>query len=143
MNFNDLVSWLLRSRWHVILSSSLMLVQVTGRKTGRLVRLPVNYHTEGDELWVISSRDRVWWRNLQADPLAVLWLRGEQVSARGELVLDEGLVAARLSKLCKDDAGLARALSIRLDETKTPLVEDLHGVALQRMFVKFTLQAAL
>ena len=118
-----------------------MLVQLTGRKTGHLVRLPVNYHIEGDELWVISSRDRVWWRNLQDNSLAVLWLRGKPVSARGELVLDDARVAARLSMLCTGDARLARALKIRLDETRTPLAEDLHAGALHRMFVKFTLQA--
>ena len=140
MNFNDVIAWLLHSPWHRIMSSSLMLVEVTGRKTGRPVRLPVNYHSDIAELWVLSSRNRIWWRNLQDNPLAHLWLRGQPVTARGTVVLDEELVAARLSKLCAADARLARALNIHLDEQKTPLVEDLQRTARQRMFVKFVLQ---
>ena len=137
MKFNDIVAWLLRSPLHGIMSGSVMLVEVTGRKSGQPVRLPVNYNREGADLWVISSRDRVWWRNLQANPRAALWLVGQQVSAQAEVLLDEALVAARFTKLFAGDPRLAGLLKIRLDENGFPNAEDLQRLAHERLFVKF------
>ncbi len=64
MNGNSFVSLLLRSPLHGFVSGNTMLVSVTGRKTGRVVTIPVNYVQEGDILWVLSYRERTWWRNL-------------------------------------------------------------------------------
>ncbi len=82
------------------MGGSAMLIQVTGRKSGRLVQLPVNFHRRGSDLWVLSSRERVWWRNLRENPAATLWISGQQVAARAELVLDETAVQYGLDWLC-------------------------------------------
>ena len=53
------------SHWHRLerVLGDTRLITVTGRKTGRKYTTPVGYYQEGDTLWVISSRDRTWWRN--------------------------------------------------------------------------------
>jgi deazaflavin-dependent oxidoreductase (nitroreductase family) len=136
MKINDLVAWLLRSPLHRLMGKSTLLIQVTGRKTGRMVRLPVNFQREGSELWVISSRERVWWRNLKENPLAVLWIGGRQSAARAELVLDESAVSERLARLCAQEKWMARVLHVRLDAKSNPLPEDLNRLAHERLFVR-------
>lgn len=65
MNGNSFMTFILRSPMHGILSGSTMLITVTGRKSGRPITTPVNYYQKGDTLWVISNRERSWWRNLK------------------------------------------------------------------------------
>ncbi|MGE5642713.1 MAG: nitroreductase/quinone reductase family protein, partial [Byssovorax cruenta] len=65
MNGNDFISWVLRSPFHGMLSNSMMLITVTGRKTGKKYTTPVGYFRENGDLLVLTSRDRTWWRNLQ------------------------------------------------------------------------------
>lgn len=65
MNGNDFMAWVLRSPLHGILSKGMMLITVTGRKTGKKYTLPVEYFEADGFLWIVTSRDRTWWRNLQ------------------------------------------------------------------------------
>jgi deazaflavin-dependent oxidoreductase (nitroreductase family) len=76
---NPAVVWLLRSPLHVVLDSALMLVTVTGRRSGRRYTIPVGYQRDGDSLRVLVSKAKrkQWWRNYLAPrPIEVL-LRGE------------------------------------------------------------------
>ena len=66
MNGNDFMSWVLRSPLHGMLSNGMMLITVTGRKTGKKYTTPVEYFREDGNLWVMTSRDRTWWKNLKA-----------------------------------------------------------------------------
>ena len=53
---------------------------VRGRRTGRVVRFPVQYAVDGDDLVVVPGHaDRKsWWRNLRGEGAAVrVRLRGE------------------------------------------------------------------
>jgi deazaflavin-dependent oxidoreductase (nitroreductase family) len=76
---NPAVVWLLRSPMHRLLDAGLMLVTVTGRRSGRRYTIPVGYQREGDSVRVLVSKARrkQWWRNYLAPrPIEVL-LRGE------------------------------------------------------------------
>ena len=80
MNGNDFMAWILRSPLHGMLSNGMMLITITGRKTGKKYTTPVGYYMEGETMWVITSRERTWWKNLQGgakvDLLLKLWKRG-------------------------------------------------------------------
>jgi deazaflavin-dependent oxidoreductase (nitroreductase family) len=68
------------------LSSRLMLLSHTGRQTGRVYRQPVSYVADGDTL--LTPGGGKWTSNLrEGDPVAIR-LRGRDVAARPELVLD-------------------------------------------------------
>ena len=43
MNGYDFVAWLLRSPFHGMLSNGMMLITVSGRKTGKKYTTPVDY----------------------------------------------------------------------------------------------------
>ena len=83
MNLIDVVAGLLRYRLYWLMGRDTILVKVKGRKSGRMVQFPVNINRDGADFWVISSRDRVWWRNLQSDPTATLWLGGQTIGCQG------------------------------------------------------------
>jgi len=64
---NPAVRALLRSPAHRLVSGHLMLLTVTGRRTGRTFTFPVGYREDGDRLRVhVASPERKrWWRNLR------------------------------------------------------------------------------
>jgi len=136
MNFNDVASRILRSPFYWMMGSSTILIQVTGRKSGREIRLPVNFQRRQSELLVISSRNRTWWKNLEVNPRVLIWISGKQVSVQAVLVLDEADVRAQLVEVCEMQPWLARRLGVQFDAKNSPLEADLDRVALERLFVK-------
>lgn len=63
MTGNDFVKFFLRTPLHVFMGD-LMIITVTGRKTGKKYSTPVGFYREHGILWVLTSRNRTWWRNL-------------------------------------------------------------------------------
>jgi deazaflavin-dependent oxidoreductase (nitroreductase family) len=64
---NPLVSTVLRSPLHPLLSRRLALITVTGRRSGREYTFPVAYTRDGDTVTIVvgwPERKR-WWRNLR------------------------------------------------------------------------------
>ena len=76
------------------LSSRLMLLFFTGRKTGRSYRQPVSYVRDGDVL--LTPGGGQWKLNLRADEPVTIRLRGRDVTARPEFVRDADEVDALL-----------------------------------------------
>ena len=68
------------------LSGALMLVTLTGRKTGKTYRQPVSYVPDGDTL--LTPGGGKWKANLREGQPVRLRLRGRNVIARPELVKD-------------------------------------------------------
>jgi hypothetical protein len=70
---------LLRSPAHGLLSKRLLLITVTGRRSGRVFTIPVSYLDRGDTILIEPSAPerKVWWRNLRgAGAPVTLRLRG-------------------------------------------------------------------
>jgi hypothetical protein len=60
MWFNPIMIWLLKSPLHGMISKGVMLVTVTGRRTGKSISTPTNYLLDGNTIRVISWRERKW-----------------------------------------------------------------------------------
>ena len=138
MNGNTFVTFILRSPLHGLMSGSTMLITVTGRKTGSLITTPVNFYQEGDTLWVISSRERTWWRNLKGGAAVKLRLRGREESGTGEVLLDEAEVAPQIGEYVRHLPMSARALGVRLQDGQ-PNLEDLRRLAQGRVMIRIKL----
>lgn len=134
MTGNDFVAWLLRSPLYFLLGNT-MLLTVTGRKTGREYATPVGYYRSHGELWVISSRDRTWWRNLRGGAPVKMHLRGKDETGYAEAVLEESAVAARLEEYLQRVPMAARPLGVRLENGK-PHPQDIARLAGERLFVR-------
>lgn len=135
MNGNDFMSWVLRSPFHGMLSNGMMLISVTGRKTGRTYTLPVGYYTEGDYLWVITSRDRTWWKNLQGGAQVNLLLKRKPVQAFAETETDEKSVEARMYEYLRHVPQAAKPMKVRI-ENGEPNAADIAATAKDRLFIR-------
>jgi deazaflavin-dependent oxidoreductase (nitroreductase family) len=89
---------LLRLPFPTPVSGSLMLVSLTGRKTGRQYQQPVSYVPDGDTL--LTPGGGKWKLNLQEGQPVRIRLRGREVLARPELIEDAPEVE-RLLRLMK------------------------------------------
>jgi len=103
---NPLVAWLLRSPLHRLLDGGLMLITVTGRRSGRRYTIPVGYQRDGDVLHVLVSKARrkQWWRNYREPGHVEVQLRGERWRGTAHVVAVESdlfcdVVAATLRRL--------------------------------------------
>ena len=75
---NPLVCAVLRSPLHWLLSLGLMLITVTGRRSGRRYTIPVGYHQLDDCIVVLvaEARSKQWWRNYRIPGGVELHVRG-------------------------------------------------------------------
>jgi deazaflavin-dependent oxidoreductase (nitroreductase family) len=135
MDGNSFISWVLRSPLHRLLSGGMLLITVTGCKTGKKYTLPVGYYREGDSLWVISSRDRTWWLNVKQGAQVNIRLQGKEVNGFAEAILDEGSVAARVGEYLRHVPMAARPLGVRM-EGGVANPEDAMRLAKERLFVR-------
>jgi deazaflavin-dependent oxidoreductase (nitroreductase family) len=84
--YNPLVRWLLRSPLHGLMSRSTVLVTVAGRKSGRAYTVPTSYARDGDTLWIVTRRDKTWYRNVRGGAPVELQLGGRQVRGFAEVL---------------------------------------------------------
>jgi hypothetical protein len=135
MTGNDFINWVLRSPFHGVLSNGMMLITVTGHKTGRKYTIPVGYYREGQYLWVITSRSRTWWRNLLGGADVGLLLKREPVHAYAEPELDEKFVETQLVQYLRHVTPAAKSLGIRMENSQAN-AEDVERIAKDRLFVR-------
>lgn len=140
MTGNDFMAWILRSPFHGMLSNGMMLITITGRKTGKEYTIPVGYYREGEYLWVITSRDRTWWKNLRGGAEVGLLLKRKHVTAIAEPDLDEKAVEGRMYEYLRYVPQAAKPMGIRMENGK-PNAEDIARTATDRLFVRLKLPA--
>jgi deazaflavin-dependent oxidoreductase (nitroreductase family) len=138
MSGNDFMSWVLRSPLHGMLSNGMLLITVKGRKTGRQYTTPVGYYRENGYLWVITSRDRTWWKNLRGGAEVSLLLKHKPVIALAEPDLDAKAVEERMHEYVKHVPQAAKPLGIRV-ENGNANAEDITRTAKDRLFVRLQL----
>jgi deazaflavin-dependent oxidoreductase (nitroreductase family) len=143
MWFNPIMTWLLRSPLHGLISGNTMLMTYQGRKSGKTYTTPVNYlrmqDSEGQYLLTTSKRDRTWWRNLRGGASVTLRLRGKDLRARAEAIEDEPAVAGELGAFFKQAPKMAKYFDVRLNADETPVQEDLVKAAQARVVVRSVL----
>jgi hypothetical protein len=84
---NHLVKAILRSPAHGMLSDRLLVMTVTGRRTGKRRSFPVAYRLDAEDKLYIHidwPEKKLWWRNLKAPAPVSVRLRGTQLSGIGE-----------------------------------------------------------
>jgi len=140
MTGNDFVTFFLRTPFHVFLSNT-MRITVTGCKMGKKYSTPVGFYRQDDHLWVMTSRDRTWWRNVKNGENVTLLLKGKTVSAFAEAELDEEAVETHLLDYIQHIPMAARSLGLRI-ENKIPDPEDMKRLAKDRLFVKIRVKPA-
>lgn len=136
---NPVMEFILRAPLlHRIVSHTLMLISVRGRKTGRVYTTPVGFHWLDDAMYVPTAS--TWSRNLRGGARVVLTYRGRPRGGHGELIEDTGEVAAVYRRLL-DEVGIgnARRLGFRVNEQRDPTDAELRQAVAERAIVRITL----
>ena len=98
--FNPLAARILASRLHWLLSSRLIDITYTGRRSGRTFSLPVTYARHDDTTLVAvvgQPEAKTYWRNFIGEPGTVeLFLRGKPVWAKARTLREGGAEAGAL-----------------------------------------------
>lgn len=98
--FNPLVAAILRSPAHRLVSGALLLLTVTGRRSGRRFTFPVMYAHDGDDvlIFVGMHEEKQWWRNLRGGADVSARVRGAEETWRADLLEgDRAALAAPLA----------------------------------------------
>jgi deazaflavin-dependent oxidoreductase (nitroreductase family) len=134
---NAFVKFFLRTPLQALMWDT-MLITVRGRKTGKLYTTPVGFYRESDYLWVMTSRNRTWWRNVRGGAKVKLLLHGHELEGLAEPVLDEGSVTLRIDDYVRHIPMSAKPLGVRF-ENGVVNTEDAKRLAKERLFVKIAL----
>ena len=140
MWFNPIMRALLRSPLHSLVSRNMMLMTYIGRKSGKSYTIPMNYLTIDQALYTISTRERVWWRNLRAGAEVSLRLQGKDVTARAESIEEMAEVARYMEQSFEVDPRMARYMDVRIDPDGTPNPEDIDRLAQEKVVVSMILK---
>jgi deazaflavin-dependent oxidoreductase (nitroreductase family) len=79
---NPVVRALLRSPLQRLVPG-VMLISVTGRRSGRTIATPVQYVRRDEQVYVLTRAHRQWWRNLLGGAPVELRLRGRTLRGVG------------------------------------------------------------
>jgi len=120
------------------LSTNLMLISYTGRKSGKAYRQPVSYVRDGDVL--LTPGGGRWTLNLAGGQPARIRLRGRDQPARPELVTDPAEVERLLGTIAGQNPRAARFIPIprRPDGRLDPGILDTalrHGFCIVRWHI--------
>lgn len=85
---NSVIVAVLRSPLHWLLSAGLILITVTGRRTGRRYTIPVGCQPHDGQLIVMVSKARRknWWRNYEASGPVEVLLKGTSRAGTAEVI---------------------------------------------------------
>jgi len=136
MWFNPMMIWLLKSPLHGMISKGVMLVTVTGRKSGKSISTPTNYLHDGNTLRVISWRERTWWRNLKGGAEVQILLAGRSAEGRGQVIEEEKTVAQSLFDFYQKVPQNAKYVKISLDAAGMPVHTDCELAAQKMVMIR-------
>jgi hypothetical protein len=121
---NPLLVAVLKSPLHRLASKDYMVLVLTGRKTGRIYRIPVGRHQSDGTLTVGAAG--TWRRNLRGGATVRIVLDGRDREARAELEEEPDRVAQVYKRLL-DQYGIrkARALGLKVNLDRLPTLEEL------------------
>src|SRR2546422_11467098 len=121
--FNPLMRLVLGGRAHGMLSSRLMLLSFSGRRTGRSYTTPVSYVREGTNLLVPGGG--AWWKNLTSGTARVR-LQGTWHVVTPEVIREPVALSAVLGRMLAINRAIAVFTGIRPGSDGRPFAESLE-----------------
>jgi deazaflavin-dependent oxidoreductase (nitroreductase family) len=96
---NPMMTWLLHSAVHRIVSDHYLLMTITGRRSRQPYVTPVQYAQDGQTLTVVTSAEYTWWKNLRGGADVRVLLRGKRVTGRAQTFEDPQTIASAFQRL--------------------------------------------
>lgn len=110
--FNRFVRWVLASPVHWVMSGKLILIEVTGRRTGARYCVPTAYAERGDQ--VLAASAGTWVRNLSPERPVVLVHRGRRRPMVPEIATDAEQARQVAADLLPGNSILQRNMGVAL-----------------------------
>lgn len=136
---NLVVVLLVRSPIHRFWSDSLVVIEFTGRRTGRSFKTPVRYVRKDSVVQCFTSKSGSWRRNIAISGEATLLLGGRQSSFNAEVVTQEPDRIRRSLLNCLDlypqDAVYH---DIQIGPDGVPVTEDVERELSNVVLIEFT-----
>jgi deazaflavin-dependent oxidoreductase (nitroreductase family) len=87
---NSMMTAVLRSPLHRIMSRSLLVLTYTGRRSGKEYSFPLQYLEDGATLviWAGAPDGKTWWRNFETPEAVTVRLRGRDRTGKAHLIDD-------------------------------------------------------
>ncbi len=130
------MTWMLRSPFHIFMGG-MLLITVTGRKTGRAISTPVNYVRDGETILITSRNERTWWRNLRGGAPATLLIAGKTYRAEGNVIEDRVEVKSELLRFFRLTKRTIAGIHLTSDGQPTK-PEKFERVAETRVLIKLS-----
>jgi deazaflavin-dependent oxidoreductase (nitroreductase family) len=127
---NPILVALLRSGLHRLAGKNLMLLTVTGRKSGRSYTMPVTRHEQPDGTLVVSAAGG-WRHNLQEGADVRVTLDGREHTAHVTLEKDPAH-ASEVFKGLLERAG-TRAVGVKVNVEHSPTADEIKPVLAHRV----------
>jgi hypothetical protein len=138
MWYNSIMIWLLRSPLHGLLSGQMVLLTITGQKSGKTFTLPVNYVRSGEWLLTTSYQKRTWWRNLRGGARLSVHLAGKEYPAWGEALEAPTEVAENLLAIVQAAPTYGRLFNLPANPTTADTLPAAEG----RVVIRTNLEKA-
>jgi deazaflavin-dependent oxidoreductase (nitroreductase family) len=94
---NLIISAIVRSPLHRLLSGTVILLRFRGRRSGQLYTIPVQYARSNGELilFAMGAARKQWWRNLRTHPEVDVLVQGVWRRATGRVMAGDEALARR------------------------------------------------
>ena len=126
--------FLLRRGWMGGAGDYIMIITTKGRKTGKKRSVPISYLKNGDEIIAFNNRGiSNWYRNLKADPRALLEIKGEKIEVTASLVTEDAESRSLFSAYKSDPGLFERLMRLPADAPEA----DLEKARAPLTFVRF------
>jgi deazaflavin-dependent oxidoreductase (nitroreductase family) len=106
------------------IGKKLVVINVTGRKTGKQYSVPVAYARHDGKLLV--GTPFAWARNMRTGEPVEIILQGKHRQADVQVISDEEGVVAAYDTMCRENRPFAKFNNIGIGPDGTPVNADLH-----------------
>jgi hypothetical protein len=122
-------------------SKTLMMLEFTGRRSGRSYSFPVGYMQNGQTLFCYSPFS--WWRNLQGGAPVTVVLRGDKLRGVADVCTDTDQIATGLDTYLRHNPGDARFYKVKLDKDRRPIPQHIAQAAKDNVQIRIDLSPDL
>jgi len=136
---NYFIGLILSSPLHGLISKNTLLINFTGRKSGKKYRTPVNFSRADNKVWITSQPERVWWRNFNKHPIVQLTMYGKSITGTA-VVLKPGQEAADgFEYFLRPNPQYAKYYKVSIDQDGNFISKDLIKASEGLVIIEITI----
>ena len=137
---NPIVKRILRSPLHGVLSENTLLLEFTGRKSGRKLSTPVSYYSTDGVAHCFTRKSFNWWNNLESGEPVYVTIKGKRHPVKPEVEAKNSEIKAQaLGHFLRAVPRDAPHSGVSLDTNGDPNVDDIKRVVSDMVYFRLPL----